>query len=169
MPNDDAQVDAMIALLENYGIEKVGLIYTTDAYAGSLARTFYQKWVVEKSYTLSPSWDDSASNPVRFDLGTGAANAVSAINAIKNSGESTFIKNYCRQFFIWGSAAYNLISVGETNDVVALMTAANDAGLVGNGYVWGGFDVFASTVSADSPDVSKTFWLLQYFCAKFKQ
>ena len=45
-----------------------------------------------------------------------------------------------------GTSAYNLISVGETNDVNALMRAANAAGLIGNGYVWSGFDVFASAV-----------------------
>ena len=53
-----------------------------------------------------------------------------------------------------GTAAYNLISVGETNDVDALMRAANSAGLIGNGYVWGGFDVFGASVSSSSDAVS---------------
>ena len=86
VPNDDAQADAMIALLEHYEITKVGLIYTTDAYAGSLAQTFKEKWVA-KGNTLSPSWDDSSSNPLRFDIGTGNVNAVNAINALRDSGD----------------------------------------------------------------------------------
>merc|ERR1719204_424394 len=87
------------------------------------------KWLAE-GYTFSPEWDDSPS----FTIGTGTANAAAAISTIKNKGTS----------------AYNLISVGETNDVEALMRAADDAGLIGEGFVWGGFDVFASSVNANS-------------------
>ena len=132
MPNDDAQADAMIDLLEDWGVTKVGMIYTTDAYAGSLALTFKEKWLAE-GYTFSPSWDDSPS----FTIGTGADNAAAAISTIQTKGTS----------------AYNLISVGETNDVEALMRAANAANMVGEGFVWGGFDVFASSVNAASDDV----------------
>ena len=133
VPNDDAQVDAMISVLESHSISKVGLIYTTDSYAGSLAQTFKQKWVDEKGYILSPDWDSSPS----FSIGDGATNAADAIARIRDQG----------------TAAWNLISVGETNDVEALMRAANSNGLIGNGYVWGGFDVFASTVNSGDDSV----------------
>ena len=83
VPNDDAQVDAMIALLKSYSITKVGMIYTTDAYAGTLATTFKDKWLAE-GYTLSPSWDDTPS----LDKGQFAQgdNALTAITTIKNLG-----------------------------------------------------------------------------------
>ena len=94
------------------------------------------KWL-EKGYQLSPTWD----NTPNFDIGEGDAEAVNAINTLKNSG----------------SASFNLISVGETNDVEALMRAANDAGMVGKGYVWGGFDVFGATVNSNSDAVISYF------------
>ena len=86
MPNDDAQVDAMISLLEEYGITKVGMIYTTDAYAGSLAQTFKQQWVDGKGYELSPTWENSPN----FSIGDGVNNADSAINTMRTLGTIIF-------------------------------------------------------------------------------
>lgn len=143
IPNDNYQGKALCDVLEEYGYDKVGLVYTTDSYAGNIARTFKEEWL-SRGNTLSPSWENTPS----FEIQT--ANVKNANGVTYASDAVSKLKSQ--------STANVFVVAAITADGDWVVEEAKNQGMTGEGWVWTGFDgLTGQTFEGDTKYLEEIF------------
>jgi len=141
VPNDDLQAAALVDVLKAFNIGKVGMIYTTDIYAAKIAEKFKELWTNSVcngvACVLSPPWESTPKFGLNADYAT--------------------VKQGVEQLHDLGTAAFNLF-MGIDNDAGAVIKAAKEYGMLGDGWNWLGPDGFTSVAfTGDNAALESSF------------